>query len=92
LYDILGSNACTLIAVLLAGRMDEFRIPVWGFVDQPLSRMLINSLAEAIIEGNEIHETLRRTHQLVSINLTVPEALHAVSFKYPFLTEWTEVD
>jgi hypothetical protein len=87
---IIGSNACTLIAVLLAGRIDEFQIQIWGYFDQPLNRLLVTSIAEAIIEGNEIHETLRNSGQLVDLNLTVPEALEAVVAKYPLFTEWTE--
>lgn len=46
LIIILGSNACTLIAVLLAGRIDEYKIQLWGYIDQPLSRMLVNSLGK----------------------------------------------
>ncbi|ODN02950.1 hypothetical protein Ocin01_03719 [Orchesella cincta] len=85
---VIGSNACTLIAVLLGGRVTEFNIVIWGYQDQPLSRMLVTSLAEAIIEGNEIHESLMAEGTVNSMDLTVPEALRAVQFKYSNLVEW----
>lgn len=86
-----GSNACTLIAVLLAGRINEFKILIWGYPDQPLSRMLVSSLAESIIEGNEIHESVMQEGTIHSMDLTVPEALRATHLKYPNLVEWGEV-
>jgi hypothetical protein len=76
---------------LVAGRLHEFEIPIWGYFDQPLSRMLVSSIAEAIVEGNEIHEALMIRGELYEMDLTVPEALNAVGFKYPSLTEWLEV-
>ena len=86
----IGSNACSLIAVLLSGRIDEFQLQIWGLMDQPLTRLLVTSIAEAIIEGNEIHETLIKSNLLPSLNLTVVEALRAVNHKYPFLVEWVD--
>jgi hypothetical protein len=53
--------------------------------------MLVSSIAEAIVEGNEIHEALMIRGELYEMDLTVPEALNAVGFKYPSLTEWLEV-
>jgi len=87
---VIGSNACTLITVLLAGRLHEFGILIWGYIDQPLSRMLVTSLAEAIVEGNDIHENLCKRGELFDVDMTVPEAIRAVRFKYPSLTEWIE--
>lgn len=75
----------------MAGRLDEFNIPIWGYYDQPISRMLVTSIAEAIVEGNEIHESLMLRGELYDMDLTVPEALNAVRFKYPRLTEWLDV-
>jgi hypothetical protein len=71
--------------------LDEFKIPIWGYFDQPLSRMLVTSIAEAIVEGNEIHEALMIRGDLCDMDLTVPEALNAVRFKYQRLTEWLDV-
>lgn len=88
---LIGSNACSLIAVLIAGRIDDFNLQIWGYLDQPLTRLLVTSIAEAIIEGNELHETLSKNDMLASLNLTVVEALHAVNHKYPFLVEWIDV-
>lgn len=86
-----GSNACTLITVLLSGKINEFKIVIWGYQDQPLSRMLVTSLAEAIIDGNEIHEGLIQAGTVQNMDLTVPEALRATKFKYPNLVEWGDV-
>lgn len=88
---ISGSNACTLIAVLLSGKIHEFKIVIWGYPDQPLSRMLVSSLAESIVDGNEIHESLMQQGTVHSMDLTVPEALRATKFKYPNLVEWGDV-
>lgn len=64
---------------------------IWGYQDQPLSRMLVTSLAEAIIDGNEIHEGLIQAGTVQNMDLTVPEALRATKFKYPNLVEWGDV-
>jgi len=39
---VIGSNACTLICVLLAGRIHEFNLAVWVILIKPLSRLLVN--------------------------------------------------
>lgn len=90
-FNFEGSNACTLIAVLLAGKINEFKITIWGYQDQPLSRMLVTSLAESIVDGNEIHEKLMHEGTVLNMDLTVPEALRATKQKYPNLVEWGDV-
>ncbi|CAG7829641.1 unnamed protein product [Allacma fusca] len=84
----LGSNACTLIALLTAARIQVLNIPIWGLPDQPLSRMLVTTLAEAIIEGNDIYENLAISGQLTDPNLDITEALAPIREKYPLLAEW----
>jgi len=84
----LGSNACTIIAVLTAAKLQVFRVPIWGLPEQPLSRLLVATIAEAIIEGNDIYTNLALTGQLADPNLDVMEALLPVRQKYPFFSEW----
>lgn len=50
--------------------------------------MLVNVLAEAIIDGNEIYENLAISGQLTDPNLDLMEALGPVREKYPLFTEW----
>jgi len=72
----IGSNACTLIAVILAYRLHDQGISILGNLNLPLSRQLISALAESIVDGNEILDSLMNRGELNDINLTLPEALH----------------
>lgn len=71
----IGSNACTLIAVILAYRIHDQGIGISGKLQKPLSRRLISALAESIVDGNEIHQHLVETGKLSDVNLTLPEAM-----------------
>ncbi|GAB6020185.1 hypothetical protein CHUAL_002905 [Chamberlinius hualienensis] len=72
---VIGSNACTLIDVLLVHRINFNQITIDGHLEGPLSHILISALAESIIDGNEIYETLQKMGELKHPYLTLPEAL-----------------
>ncbi|XP_067014160.1 uncharacterized protein [Anabrus simplex] len=83
-----GSNACTLIALLVAQRCNQNNIKIWTKEDFTLNKSIITALAESILEGNEIHERLLREGVLQHVNMTVPEAIEAAGSKMKIVTEW----
>ena len=52
-----GSNACTLIAILVAQKCYEKEIKIWGHDEQPLNKELICALGDSILEGEYHIET-----------------------------------
>ncbi|GJQ87050.1 hypothetical protein Trydic_g6809 [Trypoxylus dichotomus] len=83
-----GSNACTLIAVLLAARCYINKIQMHG-PEKHINYFLVKALGESILEGNSIHNTLKAKGILHNINLTVPDGIKFSQMKYWGLTEWT---
>jgi len=53
-----------------------------------LNKVLVNALAEAIIEGNEYHEEFLKLEVGHDPNLTLPAAIRAANNQMPKLTEW----
>ncbi|XP_049775538.1 uncharacterized protein LOC126458411 isoform X2 [Schistocerca serialis cubense] len=82
-----GSNACTLIALLVAHQCYKDNINI-SPGEQRLSSHIITALAESIMEGNEIHRQLLQKGNLQYLNMTVPEAMAAAKSKIKFITEW----
>ncbi|KAI4464644.1 hypothetical protein MML48_3g00005270 [Holotrichia oblita] len=83
-----GSNACTLIAVLLAAKCYTNKIQMHG-PEKHINYFLVKALGESILEGNSIHNSLKSKGVLNNINLTVPEGLKFSGMKCFGLVEWT---
>ncbi|XP_018329286.1 uncharacterized protein LOC108739738 isoform X1 [Agrilus planipennis] len=82
-----GSNACTIIAILMAWKCHFKDINVKG-PDKELNIRLIYALAHSMLEGNDIHNELKKRGSLYDINLTVPEAIKFSGLAKYGLTEW----
>nr|XP_018897792.1 PREDICTED: uncharacterized protein LOC109030988 [Bemisia tabaci] len=83
-----GSNACTLICILVSYKVHKTGLKLPNIRMQEAWEPLMNILAESIVEGNTIHERLRKENKLVEDNLTVPEAIHATRHHVERVTEW----
>ncbi|EFA03775.1 hypothetical protein TcasGA2_TC013886 [Tribolium castaneum] len=82
-----SSNACTLIAILMASYCRHERIII-NKPDEPVNPRLIYLLAYSILDGNKIHEELKAKGTLDNFNLTVPEAMKYAGYRAEGLTEW----
>ncbi|KAK7864351.1 hypothetical protein R5R35_009186 [Gryllus longicercus] len=82
-----GSNACTLIALLMAQRCYQQEIKICT-PDNQISKATVNALAESILEGNALHEALLARGALRHVNMTVPEAIAAAGARAKFVCEW----
>ncbi|CAH1133420.1 unnamed protein product [Ceutorhynchus assimilis] len=83
----IGSNACTLIAILLASKCQKYNVIIKGPQDN-LNIRLIHLLAISMLEGNKIHEELKSNQVLKHLNLNVPEALKYTETHTYNLVEW----
>jgi hypothetical protein len=83
----ISSNACTLIAVLMASYCRHERIII-NKPDNVINVRLIYLLAYSILDGNKIHEELKTKGTLDNFNLTVPEAMKFAGYRAEGLTEW----
>ncbi|KAG5893213.1 hypothetical protein JTB14_025617 [Gonioctena quinquepunctata] len=81
-----GSNACTLIAILIAAKCDQLKLTI-NNPEKCLNIKLILILAKSMLEGNRIHESLKLNNQLKHINLNIPEALNFAG-RDTKITEW----
>ncbi|XP_023014082.1 uncharacterized protein [Leptinotarsa decemlineata] len=81
-----GSNACTLIAILIAAKCNQYKVTM-NNPEKCISIKLIVILAESMLEGNSIHDSLKVSNQLPHINLTIPEALKFAE-RDAEITEW----
>ncbi|KAJ8920779.1 hypothetical protein NQ315_004920 [Exocentrus adspersus] len=82
-----ASNACTLIAVLMASKCNQYKVTING-PQKCLNIRLIQLFAESILEGNRIHEELKQKNMLKHINLNVPEAIKFAGKEASQMTEW----
>ncbi|XP_018571340.1 uncharacterized protein LOC108911014 [Anoplophora glabripennis] len=82
-----GSNACTLIAVLMASKCNQYKVVING-PQKCLNIRLIQLLASSMLEGNRIHEELKLRNVLKHINLNVPEAIKYAGKQASKMTEW----
>ncbi|CAH0556929.1 unnamed protein product [Brassicogethes aeneus] len=82
-----GSNACTLIAVLMASKCHHNKIQV-NHPKKPLNYDLVHLFAISMLEGNKIHDHLKINNMLKHINLTVPEAIEFADKFTEGMTEW----
>ncbi|CAG9858299.1 unnamed protein product [Phyllotreta striolata] len=82
-----GSNACTLIAVLMAAKCHKHNLIVHYPVNG-LNMSLIKLFALSMLEGNQIHESLKFKNQLKHINLNVPEAINFGGPDMTGIVEW----
>ncbi|KAK9878457.1 hypothetical protein WA026_022097 [Henosepilachna vigintioctopunctata] len=83
-----GSNACTLICIILAANCNKERAQLPISLNKDISPKLINIFARSMLDGNYIHETLKRKGKLKNINLTVPEAISYSNKIVRDLIEW----
>ncbi|KAJ8954380.1 hypothetical protein NQ318_011053 [Aromia moschata] len=82
-----GSNACTLIAVLMAAKCHQYKVMING-PQKCLNIRLIQLLAASMLEGNRIHEELKVKNMLKHINLNVPEAISFGGKQTSDMIEW----
>ncbi|KAL3282886.1 hypothetical protein HHI36_006044 [Cryptolaemus montrouzieri] len=83
-----GSNACTLICILLAAKCNMTRDKLPLSLNKDISPKLINIFARSMLEGNYIHDALKKKGRLKNINLTVPEAISYADKIAHGLVEW----
>jgi len=87
-----GSNACTLITLLMAKNVHFSNIRVHCLFIPSIKEWLTELFSNAIKEGNAIHQNLFKTSsQLQNTNLTVPEAMEAGESSLGTLTEWVKI-
>lgn len=92
MINLEGSNACTLIALLMASNMHKSKISVECLFSSPTTIRLTELFSDAILKGNAIHQDLFKTSShLQNTNLTVPEAMHAGKLFLGTLTEWVKI-
>ncbi|XP_050307006.1 uncharacterized protein LOC126743819 [Anthonomus grandis grandis] len=82
-----GSNACTLIAVLMASKLKEYNVLIHN-PQENLNIRLIHLLAISMLQGNKIHEDLKKKNMLKHINLNIPEAIKYTEKETSNLVEW----
>nr|CAH7768715.1 unnamed protein product [Callosobruchus chinensis] len=82
-----GSNACTLIAVLMATKCNRHKLMV-NEPQKSLNIRLIQLLAESMLEGNKIHDYLKTEQLIKHINLNVPEAIKYAGAPAKNMVEW----
>lgn len=82
-----SSNACTLIVLLAAYKCSREKIHLTG-PGKSVNYYLIKALAESMLEGNQVHDDLKRKGALPHINLTVPEAITFAGNRVNGIKEW----
>lgn len=92
LIHLEGSNACTLIALLMATNVHTSNIRVDCLFTSPTKEQLTELFSDAILKGNAIHQELFKTSsQSQNTNLTVPEAMEAAKLSLGTLNEWVKI-
>ncbi|XP_046393475.1 uncharacterized protein LOC124161243 [Ischnura elegans] len=85
----LGSNACTVIILLVAQTLHE--LADWSIEfeeNSPFQFILIQLLKNSIRKGNELYKSFRKENQIKAINLNIPESISAIGPEIKDLTEW----
>lgn len=57
-------------------------------INYHLEPAVIYAFAVSILEGNDIHDNLRKSGHLENINLTVPEAIQSAGRRLKDIIEW----
>ncbi|XP_050431115.1 uncharacterized protein LOC126839747 [Adelges cooleyi] len=83
-----GSNACTIIVLLIATKIRNSNTRVQCLFSSPTKETLVKLFSDAILEGNSIHRNLFKAGLLRNVNLTVPEAMAASKSSLGSMTEW----
>lgn len=87
-----GSNACTLIALLVANNIHVSNIKIKCLFTSPTKECLTKLFSDAILEGNAIHQDLfKESCSSTNTNLTVPEAMKAGELSLGTITEWVKI-
>lgn len=92
LTNLDGSNACTIIALLMATNISTSNIRIQCLFTSPTKEHLCQLFSNAIINGNAIHQDLFKTScSSQNTNLTVPEAMNAGKSSLGTITEWVNI-
>ncbi|KAL1456143.1 hypothetical protein WDU94_000893 [Cyamophila willieti] len=91
-----GSNACTLIVLLLSKQiesMDRRNKKREDFLamdseESELNLEILYILAESILQGNLLHEQLLAQNTVNHMNLSIPEAINAGGHHLTSIKEW----
>ncbi|XP_025409537.1 uncharacterized protein LOC112682957 [Sipha flava] len=85
-----GSNACTIIALLMAKNVHKSSVRLKCMFTSPTQDVLAKLFSDAIRKGNAIHQDLFKncSDDDQDTNLTVPEAMNAAKSCLGTLTEW----
>lgn len=83
-----GSNACTLITVLLSSYIHSHQVKILSTNYYDLPQIVLRAFARSILEGNDIHQEMRNRGSLQHINLTIPEAIEGTKKKVKNIIEW----
>ncbi|CAH1738846.1 uncharacterized protein LOC114122463 isoform X1 [Aphis gossypii] len=84
-----GSNACTIIALLMATNINTSNIRVNCLFTSPAKNSLTELFTDAILNGNAIHQNLfKNSSSSQNTNLTVPEAMKAGESSLGTMAEW----
>ncbi|XP_017772698.1 PREDICTED: uncharacterized protein LOC108559843 [Nicrophorus vespilloides] len=87
---VCGSNACTLIVLLVAAICNRENVQCFG-PNKQINYYVIRALGRAMLYGNEIHAVLKDKGSLENINLTIPEAIRFSGKKVSGIKEWKSV-
>ncbi|XP_025194839.1 uncharacterized protein LOC112594324 [Melanaphis sacchari] len=84
-----GSNACTIITLLMATNINTSNIRVNCLFTSQVKDNLTELFSDAILNGNAIHQNLfKNSSSSQNTNLTVPEAMKAGESSLGTMTEW----
>lgn len=86
-----GSNACTLIVLLLSRGIETLQrqnIGWWIHKDFNMDSAILYALAESILQGNLLHEQMLAEKRAQHVNLSIPEAIQAGGSDLAAIKEW----
>lgn len=87
-----GSNACTIIALLMAMNINTSNIRIECLFTSPTKESLAELFAYSIMKGNAIHQDLfKNSSCMQNTNLTLPEAMKAGKSSLGTLKEWVKI-
>lgn len=85
---ILVSKACTLICLLVAQRISQRKILIHDVMRCPI---IIDIIAEAMVEGNETHASIVKNGLVSHPYLSTEEALKFGGKSLNLLREWVDI-
>lgn len=88
IFSILVSEACTLICLLVAQRISQTGLLIYNIEKSP---QFIAIIAEAMIEGNNIHAWIVKKGLVSHPYLSTEEALKLGGRNLNLLREWVQI-